>query len=106
MALKDWVGHFGNYDYRLCAYLHGVDKFPSRTPIATYVYSEGAVCFYFTGGLVDKDKLFFKDAEGKRRWRAVIGFKSVGTALPGRRKRYCTLASACYLQSIQYSGMS
>jgi len=59
--------------------------------LPTYVYSEGAVCFYFTGGLVDKDKLFFKDAEGKRRWRAVIGFKSVGNRVAGRRKTLLAL---------------
>lgn len=57
-----------------------------RLPV--YELSQRTSSFFFTTGLVERDKLFFKTAESEPKWRAVLGFKTIGTSTRGKRKRY------------------
>lgn len=43
------------------------------TKLRVYEHSDRAKCFYFIRGIVENDRLFFMDFDGKRRYRDVIG---------------------------------
>jgi len=38
----------------------------------------GQLCFYFKSGTVTDDSIDFVNSDGKKSWRGVVGFKSIG----------------------------
>lgn len=45
--------------------------------LPTYELANGAICFYFTKGLAENDKGFFKGVDGKTTFRQLVGYKSM-----------------------------
>lgn len=46
--------------------------------LPSYEMATGQLCFHFKTGAVPDDSLDFVNADGKKSWRAIIGYKSVG----------------------------
>jgi hypothetical protein len=46
--------------------------------LPAYEMATGQRCFYFKSGTVTDDSLDFLNADGKKGWRGVVGYKSVG----------------------------
>jgi hypothetical protein len=45
--------------------------------LPTYELANGAICFYFTKGLAENDKVFFKGVDGETTFRQLVGYKSM-----------------------------
>lgn len=60
-------------------------QFATNCSLLPYELSGGAKYFWFKSGLVKDDKMFFSDASGARRWKGMVGFKSL-TAKEGETR--------------------
>ena len=52
--------------------------------LAAYELANKQFCFYFPGDLVKDDFVDFTMSDGQKRWRGIVGFKTIGR----ERKRY------------------
>jgi len=46
--------------------------------LPSYEMSTGQLCYYFRNGTVPDDTIDFINADGKKAWRGIVGFKTVG----------------------------
>jgi hypothetical protein len=46
--------------------------------LPSYEMANGQPCYYFKTGTVPDDTIDFINADGKKAWRGIVGFKSVG----------------------------
>jgi hypothetical protein len=60
-----------------------------RRDLPVYILSGGARCCYFTQGMVERDRISFLGVDGRRKYRQVIGYSTVGGHAGGDSdKRY------------------
>jgi hypothetical protein len=55
----------------------GFGRFAESRGLLPYELSGGAKFYWFKQGLVEGDKVFFRNPAGQRCWRAMVGFKSL-----------------------------
>ncbi len=57
--------------------------------LPTYEFANGAICCYFTKGLVENDRVSFTGIDGKGTYRNMVGYKTTATSTEGNpSKRY------------------
>ena len=55
----------------------GFERFAVLKGLLPYGLSGGAKFYWFKQGLVENDKVFFRNPAGQRGWRAMVGYKSL-----------------------------